>query len=484
MDGTTSLFGAPIRIVVASLNTGKCLLNTYLSNDTIHVLKTDSLCRLVACVSQIFQESTHNNKNVLSQDTPSFLELDQLWVYVEKLLPQQMFVALVCTPGYTPSHAEIVLSIITNALLRVFENSTIMKTIEQICEKSAKESEKYTANSSMSAKALEPVTIKELLNLENNVLIPLLKKPFEYDIEWYDSFFKSISQVTCFLMRFDFWNQQQQHQLSKHSIYEMQNHRVIHRLNVNKKHALCINVNLGRIINNIKAGEDLFVDVFNDILSATCNETANSQIKVWCVKLIPSPFYLILATDNKILEEELSAEKINIIIKTCKNRIKTMYKDSLVNNKNNVKIMMEKNDLEKEVEVENTTEKKNNRIRIIEVQDDGGNTSANNINKKSDGNDEKKKIIQPKPPPPRKKNINHKSPKNTSIRVSRTTLKEISPEKVEQQLPGIQVKKNSSTINNINANTTNNEKVEVKLMSTAGGSAVGSGARAVAQIKN
>ena len=66
MDGTTSLFGAPIRIVVASLNTGKCLLNTYLSNDTIHVLKTDSLCRLVACVSQIFQESTHNNKNVLS----------------------------------------------------------------------------------------------------------------------------------------------------------------------------------------------------------------------------------------------------------------------------------------------------------------------------------------------------------------------------------------------------------------------------------
>ena len=56
-------------------------------------------------------------------------------------------------------------------------------------------------------------------------------------------------------MRFDFWNQQEQHQLSKHSIYEMQYHRVIHRLNVNTKHALCINVNLGRIINNIKAGD-------------------------------------------------------------------------------------------------------------------------------------------------------------------------------------------------------------------------------------
>ena len=69
-------------------------------------------------------------------------------------------------------------------------------------------------------------------------------------------------------------------------------------------------------------------------------------------------------------------------------------------------------------------------------------------------------------------------------KIKKDEKKEISPEKVEQQLPGIQVKKNSSTINNINANTTNNEKVEVKLMSTAGGSAVGSGARAVAQIKN
>ncbi len=465
MDGGES--GTPVRIVVASLKTGKCVLNTYITADNLYVLKTESLCRLVACVSNIF-DSEINNDNGLPTSMLSFLELDQLWVYVKKIIPLQMFVALICTPGYAKSNAEMVLSIILKALLRSFENAHILNNIKTICEKSAKDSEKYTANSSMSTKSIEPATISGLATVEDNVFLPLLKQHFEYGLGWYDTFFNSIPNVTCFILRIDNFKE---HQI-QYPENRKQKYRIIHRINVKQRHAICVNVNIRSIISEIKKDEEeWYTTIYDDITSSNEN-----KLKLWCIKLFPSPFYIMLVVDNEIIGPALPLEKLHVIIETCKARMKNAYDKlqlnilNIDNNKNihgdNI-IAQSKSHIEgpKAITV-NTQENTNqHRVRIMELHEQENDT---NINTNNDGTI----CIQPKPPPRRE---NTSTPKNASIRVSRTTLKEISPDQIEKDLPGVQMSNTKGGVNEI---------LEAKLMSTIGGSAVGSGARAVAQMKN
>jgi len=468
--------GTPVRIVVASLTTGKCILNTYVTTNNLYVLKTESLCRLVACVSNIFAHNSNNNNNAddensLSRYMSSFLELDQLWVYVKKIIPQQMFVALVCTPGYTKSNAEVVLSIILNALLRAFQNAHVLHEIKTICEKSAKDSEKYTANSSMSTKSIEPVTITGLATLENNILVPILKQHFEYGLGWYDSFFNSIPKVTCLVLLLD--------NNREHGIHiqngRKQKYKVIHRINVQQQHAVCININIDNIVSDIeKAGEEMYTNVYDDITS-----TNDKKLKLWCVKLYPSPFYIILVVDDDIVASALPLEKLNVIIQTCKARMKNAYEKLHLNSDNNNNINNDDNNSNgtitkskrpigecHAITVNKLDNNNKNRVRIMELHEQGNDIHATNTIDRATG-------IQPKPPPRREKTG---TPKNASIRVSRTTLKEVSPNKIEQGLPGAQI--------NTSKGRATNERVEVKLMSTIGGSAVGSGARAVAQMKS
>ena len=469
--------GIPVRIVVASVTTGKCILNTYITTNNLHVLKTESLCRLVACVSNIFDGIDNNNNdnggdNSLQRCMASFLELDQLWVYVKRLIPQQMFVALLCTPGYTKSNAEVVLSIILNALLRAFQNVHVLNDIKTICEKCAKDSEKYTANSSMSTKSIEPVTITGLATLENNILVPILKQHFEYGLGWYDSFFNSIPKVTSLIIRLGNYRE-----LGIHTPNNMkQKYKIIHRINVQQKHAVCININIDNIISGIaKEGEEMYTNVYEDITS-----TKENKLQLWCIKLYPSPFYIILVVDNEMVGVALPLEKLNVIIETCKARMKNAYDKLHLNNATNNNINKDDNNSNgiiiqskraigepQAITVNKLDNNNKNLVRIMELQEQDNDITATSTIDRAIG-------IQPKPPPRREKTG---SPKNASIRVSRTTLKEVSLNKIEQDLPGVQIitSKGSAT----------KERVEVKLMSTIGGSAVGSGARAVAQqMKN
>ena len=167
--------GSPVRVIIASATTGICLLNSAVANGGVRHLKTGSLCRLIACISQVFQgrdASVHPNGENLNPDAgndvassifsaptrrPSFVELDSMWVYVTPCMGQKVFIALVCTPGYTHQNAEVILSIIADALLSAMKDPQLHRAVHNVCDESIAASDNYTANSSMSAQSTEPV---------------------------------------------------------------------------------------------------------------------------------------------------------------------------------------------------------------------------------------------------------------------------------------------------------------------------------------
>ena len=465
--------GSPVRVIVASATTGICLLNSAVANGGVRHLKTGSLCRLIACISQVFQgrdASVHPNGENLNPDAgndvassifsaptrrPSFVELDSMWVYVTPCMGQRIFIALVCTPGYAHQNAEVILSIIADALLSAMKDPQLHRAVHNVCDESIAASDNYTANSSMSAQSTEPVTNRHLKSVDTHVVGPILNSYSGYDFGWCDALFLPLSNVSCFIFRF----LPTTTQTSTKKI----NYRLIHRINVHSKHALCVNAHIQTIANSLLAGkESSLKNLKVEPVSFT-----SCPVHVCYAQLAPSPFALVAAVDQDILETSLSREKLDLIVHTCTTRVSNIYKNLSILNEVYAK------PLNSNVEARKSTKQSDNRVRLIELSDRNASTSSQ----------KHRVVVQPKPPPRHRGDQKEKSPKNVSIRVSRTTLKEISPEKVEKQIPGVVINLHSGSDVAIgNRQTDAGKSPEIKLMSSVGGSAVGSGARAVAQM--
>ena len=290
------------------------------------------------------------------------------------------------------------------------------RAVHSVCDESIAASDNYTANSSMSAQSAEPVTNRHLKSVDTHVVGPILNSYSEYDFGWCDALFLPLSNVSCFIFRFLL----SATQTSTKKI----NYRLIHRTNVHSNHALCVNAHIQTIANSLSVGKETSLNK----LKVETSSFTSCPVHVCYVQLAPSPFALVVAVDQDILETSLSREKLDLIVQTCTTRVSNIYK--------NLSILKEvvSKPLKSNIEGMEYTKKNDNRVRLIELSD--RNTSTNS--------QKHRVVVQPKPPPRHQRDQKGKSPKNVSIRVSRTTLKEISPEKVEKQIPGVVIDLHSS----------------------------------------
>ena len=127
--------------------------------------------------------------------------------------------------------------------------------------------------------------------------------------------FLPLSNVSCFIFRFLL----SATQTSTKKI----NYRLIHRTNVHSKHALCVNAHIQTIANSLSVGKETSLNK----LKVETSSFTSCPVHVCYVQLAPSPFALVVAVDQDILETSLSREKLDLIVQTCTTRVSNIYKN-------------------------------------------------------------------------------------------------------------------------------------------------------------
>ena len=181
---TAMLHNAPMRCVIASADSGKCILNCKLDfrsekgdgND----LNANNLCRLVACIQQAFDpspdvpdeapgESNGRRRTAPCYTKPSLLRLSDKWIYTSRNV-QNFLVSLVCKTEYQDSQAELLLSVFENVLgVAVEQNGKFVEGVEG-------DGENYTAKDTMSVSLTDAATVSSLVAFEKSFVHPLLQR--------------------------------------------------------------------------------------------------------------------------------------------------------------------------------------------------------------------------------------------------------------------------------------------------------------------
>ena len=147
------------------------------------------------------------------------------------------------------------------------------------------------------------------------------------------------------------------------------NYRLIHRTNVHSNHALCVNAHIQTIANSLSAEKETSIKK----LKVEPASFTSCPVHVCYVQLAPSPFALVAAVDQDILETSLSREKLDLIVHTCTTRVSNIYKNLSILNEVYAK------PLNSNVEARKSTKQSDNRVRLIELSDRNASTVAKNI---------------------------------------------------------------------------------------------------------
>lgn len=432
-----------------------CLLNcrtpvegAEVDNNTFN---SSTMTRLIACLEQAFNRRSMNfSKPSKMYAPPSRLQLFDKWVYVSKNLTN-VFLALVCPVEYPAYTAEILLSVFEHVFVSECKiNSKLCRVIETVCSTSAAGEDAYTTQDTMSASQVEPTTLDCLLHLQNDCMLPLLADPANL---WLEPLVSLPGVSNCVLFR---WRRDPNRSMEEkgdntpiilHRFQDKPDIRVLPLCDVFQDCVRRIHddndPSHARLFEHFSPGTHHRGDGDAGRDSTPFVGDAVTVVE----KLNPSPFGIAMVCDTS--SYGTPTDDILRELDLCTRRIRDAYSPAFLHTNSTAgKQSIPRNGTDECLQIEDN---KADMARVATVS--------------------QSKNMTPTPPARRECRSSGNAHKRSSIRASRTTLKEVPGENLRATAP---------------VNLVTEKKKSILTVDACGDSptvAAGSGARAVAQIR-
>jgi hypothetical protein len=442
----------PMRCLIGTVETGMCLLNCRTPVEGAEMdnnaFNASTMTRLIACLEQAFNRPSMNSSQPHEMYAPpSRMQLFDKWVYVSKNLTN-VFLALVCPVEYPSYTAEILLSVFEHVFVSECKtNLKLRHVVETVCSTSVAGEDAYTTQETMSASQVEPTTLECLLHLQNDCMLPLLTDPAN-DL-WLEPLVSLPAVSNCVLFR---WRRNPNGSIEAKAddtpmiLHRFQEKPDIRALALCDAFQDCVrrihddnDPSHARLFEHFSPGSYIRGD-------GGADSTPFGGDAVMIVeKLSPSPFGIALVCDTS--RHNTPTDDILRGLDLCTRRIRDAY-TFLHTNSTAGEQSIPRNDADECLQVED------NKADMACV-----------------ANVSQSKIMTPAPPPRRECRSSGSAHKRSSIRSSRTTLKEVPGGNLRATAP---------------VNLVTEKKKSILTVGFSGDSptiAAGSGARAVAQIR-